>query len=408
MPPRPFVGPVLIVGLCLSAAACSRLIKPEPVADPGAEPTAPATDDEAQTLAADLERAVRSGDRARILQAFQLDAVAERTAAAIPVTPDQRPEILKSVPEKFESHELVNLLVAHGAKPAAFKLVRVRPLDGRHVATFRLHTDDFVPVFLDVRIARYSGGRVGVEDLFCVNTGKGISDYARQELLRAAALRDPGLDERLTADDRAYLANTPKAADLEKAIKARQWRDAMAVYDRLPTELKEQKAILVGHAYACLWAGHFDKAEAPVAAARRRFPNDPTVDLLAATYYWFRQDYQAAARILDGLRSSIGEDAVLNARQAAALTKTGPLKAAAVAAERAVEADPSLPLGYLSRLAVAMERDNHADTLTWLKRTVEGTGYNFGDLRRQADYTLFIRSPQYAEWEAWQKDRSGR
>jgi hypothetical protein len=408
MPPRPFLGPIVLVVFCLAAGACSRLTTTDSAAESGPEPTAPATDDEAQTLAADLERAVRSGERARILKAFQLDVVAGRAAAAIPSAADQRPDVLKLVPEKIESHDLVNLMVADGARPGAFKLVRIRSLDGRHVATFRLNTGEFVPVFLDVRIARFAGGRVGVEDVFCVNSGKSVSEYARQELLRAAALRDPGLEERLGADDRLYLAHAAQAADLEKAVKAGRWKDAVALYDRRPIEFREQKAALVSYGYACLWAGQFDRAEAPVAAARRRFPGDPTVDLLAATYYWFRREYATAGRILDGLRPSIGEDAVLNARQAAALSKTGLLQAAATAAERAVEADPDLPLGYLSRIAVAMENDNHADTLTWLKRTVEGTGHNFGDLRRQVDYVLFVRSPQYAEWEAWQAGRPGR
>ena len=53
---------------------------------------------------------------------------------------------------------------------------------------------------------------------------------------------------------------------------------------------------------------------------------------------------------------------MLNVRQAAALAKTGQLRAAAVAAERAVAADPNLALAYGCRIAVAVEAENHADT----------------------------------------------
>ena len=50
---------------------------------------------------------------------------------------------------------------------------------------------------------------------------------------------------------------------------------------------------------------------------------------------------------------------------------------------------------------VSLLETNHPDTLTWLKKMAEETGYVPGDLRRDRDFDVFVRSPQYREWLTW-------
>jgi hypothetical protein len=99
--------------------------------------------------------------------------------------------------------------------------------------------------------------------------------------------------------------------------------------------------------------------------------------------------------------ASTGEDAALSSIEAAALIKTGQLRAAAAAAERAVEADPGFKDAYIFRIGAALEARDNAGTLEWLKRAVEQTGMRVGDLRQNPTYARFVKSPQYQEWLAW-------
>jgi hypothetical protein len=397
---RPFVGPVFLAAVCLPAGACSWLAS-GPAAESGPEPTATATDEEAGALAVELERAVQSRSRERALQAFALEVVAYRAVDALPMAADKKPEILKLVPGKVEAHGLVNLMVTEGARPGGFKLIRVRPIGDRHVATFRVTIGEIVPLFLDVRIARFPGGRVGVEDLFCVNDGEELGAAARRSLLPAATLRDPGLKDRLGEEDRLSLTHADKLDEFGKAFRDRRWKKVVSVYDGLPVELRERKTTLVQYGAACVRGGMGSRADAALAVARRRFPGDPAVDLLATGYHLAREEYAATCRALDALRSSIGEDAMINAIQSMTFMKRGQLPAATAAADRALAADPELRLACLCRVDVAAAARNHADTLTWLKRTVERTGHDFGDLRADPDFAAFVESPQFAEWQTW-------
>ena len=76
-------------------------------------------------------------------------------------------------------------------------------------------------------------------------------------------------------------------------------------------------------------------------------------------------------------------------------------------AERAVAADPELKAAYFSRIMVALQERDDAAALAWLKRTAEATGHRFGDLRKNPNYTKFVRSPEYREWLAWEEGRPG-
>jgi hypothetical protein len=399
---RRLVGPTLLAAVCLLAGACdgSPEGSGEPIPEP--EPTAAATDDEARALAAELEQAVRSRDRSRAVQAFALEVVAHRATSTIPMAADKAPEVFKLVPGRAATHRLVELIVSEAGGPRGFKLVRVRPADGRHVATYRLLVGEMAAVYLDVVIARFASGRVGVEDVVLLHEGERVSEVVRLELLPAATLRDTGLPARLGEDDQLFLAHSGKINDLYQAAGDARWKEVITLYEGLPAGLRERKAVWIKYARACARTGRDDQAEAALAGLRRRFPQDPAAEVLASDYYWSRQEYAASGRAGDALRAVVGDDAWLDAHRAAVLAKTGQLRAGRAAAERAVAADPDLRPAYFSRILVALQGDDHADTLTWLKLLQEKTGFHPGDLRRLPLYAAFIRSPEYREWVTWE------
>jgi tetratricopeptide (TPR) repeat protein len=261
--------------------------------------------------------------------------------------------------------------------------------------------------YLDVMVARFPGGRVGVEDVVWVEDGDSLAEMVRHAVLPAAALRDAGMDARLGEMDRLFVANSKKVQDLIKASRARKWQEVITLYKGLPAGLQHHKPILFKYAEACVHVGRAE-GTAALETCRKRFPGDPALDILTVGYHLERDEYRAAMRGLDAMKAWTGDDALLDAIRAVSLTKSGQLKEARAVAERSVAADPELKLAYISRILVAIEEQNHADTLEWLKKTVENTRHDFGDLRQVPLYAPFVQSPEFRQWIAWRATRHER
>jgi tetratricopeptide (TPR) repeat protein len=219
-------------------------------------------------------------------------------------------------------------------------------------------------------------------------------------------LRDPRLEARLGEQDRLYLAHAKKVKELNRAFHARKWQEVITAHKGLPAGLQDYKPLVLKSARARVLVGGAD-GTAALETCRKRFPGDPAVDMLALDYHYARRDYAAAVRALDVLQDWCGEDALLDAGRAFVLAQAGQLKAARAAAERAVAADPELKLGYVTGILVAVAEQDHAETLAWLKRAVEATGHDFGDLRQLPAYAEFIESPEFRKWLAWRATRRG-
>jgi hypothetical protein len=50
---------------------------------------------------------------------------------------------------------------------------------------------------------------------------------------------------------------------------------------------------------------------------------------------------------------------------------------------------------------VSLSETNHADTLMWMIKMAEATGQGPGDMRRDPECDVFLRTPQYREWLDW-------
>jgi predicted Zn-dependent protease len=138
---------------------------------------------------------------------------------------------------------------------------------------------------------------------------------------------------------------------------------------------------------------------------RRQFPKDPALAFQDIDYYRLNRNFEEALRSIDRAEKAIGGDPYLNALRAKLLVKAWRHKEARVAADKAIEQEPELTHGYWGRIAVALAETHHTDTLTWLKKLVENTGQSVGDLRKDPDYGVFVRSPEYREWVNWYSGR---
>jgi len=257
---------------------------------------------------------------------------------------------------------------------------------------------------LDVVFARFPSGRVGIEDAALLGEGDRLKDVLRIDILPAAILRDPSLTDRVSADDRLFLDNSEKKQEMYRAFRAKKWQETIAKYKELPTSLQDRKPFLFRYTKACIMAGRPEQVAA-LDRCRQQFPGDPGIPLLASDLHFGRGEYKDTLQALTDFRAYVGEDPIIDAVESRVHFKRGEVKKAKLAAERAIEADPELKLSYGMRIIIALELKDHADALEWMKRLVEKTGHDFGNLRRAPAYAAFVDSPEFRQFLAWRANR---
>ena len=370
----------------------------------GPEPTTAATEEECRAAAAELEQAIRSGDTQRAQHAFGLEVLTHRAVSELPVADNLKSELRDVMHSRANTSMFVEGLLGHVRNGGQFKLLRIRPADGRHTATFRFVHMKFTFEYLDVVIARFPSGRVGIEDATLLREGDRLKDVLRIDILPAAILRDPSLTDRVSADDRLLLDNSEKKQELYRAYRAKKWQETIAKYKELPTGLQDRKPFLFRYITACIEARRPEQAAA-LERCRQLFPGDPGIHLLVTDHHFSRNEYKPTLQALTDFRAYVGEDPVLDVIESFVHFRSGEVKKAKLAVEQAVEADPELKMSYGMRLGFALALKDHADTLEWIKRAVEKTGHDFGDLRRVPAYAAFVESPEFRQFLAWRANR---
>jgi tetratricopeptide (TPR) repeat protein len=265
---------------------------------------------------------------------------------------------------------------------------------------FRLISTSTGVAYHDFLLTRSPDGRLGLEDVYMLNTGEMLSQTLRRLLLPAAAEMNRGILDTIKGTDKTFVNNLPKVQSMAQAVQAGKGGEAVAIYRSLPAELRTHKVVALHHVQAASLVGDDDYAAA-IQEYRRRFPNDPAIDFLSIDYFLLKKQYDEAIRCIRSVATAVGGDPYLLSMEGTAQAEAGRFKEAKAVCEKAVAEEPTLTDAYWNRISVALKEKNHPDTLAWLKKIVEKCEVEIDDLTKADDYADFAKSPQHAEWVKW-------
>ena len=135
----------------------------------------------------------------------------------------------------------------------------------------------------------------------------------------------------------------------------------------------------------------------------KHYPEEPLYSLMLLDYYFPSRRYEDALQALLSLEARLGvEDAAMQARLSAAKLVMGEADAAAVYADRAVELEPGLELGWWSALRARTAVSRFDDAVETLEVLEARFGYSLGRDAFEKDPTLvaLLRSAEYEDWLA--------
>ena len=387
----------VIAVVLVASSGCDRLLR---LANGGPDSTVPASEQECVQFAADLQAAVDANDQARTSKLIGLAEPYKTAVADFDGPPEYRKGLLKSCDEHAAKHPFVPLLLAKVRNGGQFKLLRVHTVDGRPRALFRTIRANGIVGYLDFIPARFPDGHVGIEDVYVPAAAELFSQSVRRINLEFAAEDGHGPPGHPSSTDRTWTTHEDKWTAMIQAMHAEKWGEAIAIYKALPEKMRANRTVFLHAVQAALHDSDAEYIRA-IEAFHRQFPDDPAVKVHNVDYFRMTRQHAAAVEAIEYVERTIGGDPSLRALRGEELARGWRFAEARATAEKAIEEEPTLKWAYLSRIRVSLLETNHAETLTWLKKMAEATGHRPGDLRRDPDFDVFVRSPQFREWLAW-------
>jgi tetratricopeptide (TPR) repeat protein len=179
---------------------------------------------------------------------------------------------------------------------------------------------------------------------------------------------------------------------------AAKWPEWLELYRKLPRAIQTEKSVLLVRLRATRELGDEEGYNTALEEFRKLFPQDACIDFLSIDYYLTKGQHQESLACVDRVDRFLGGDPYLDVIRAHLLADAGDLKAATLAADKAIAAEPDLFDAVASRLSIALKAKDHAATMRYLLHLEKEFGIEFADLTIVPEYAEFVKSPEHKKW----------
>lgn len=201
-----------------------------------------------------------------------------------------------------------------------------------------------------------------------------------------------------------------KMTEALKAIRDRNVPRYFEIVEGMEEELRRQRVIVLGGVQMTKQVRARRQLRTALTALAEHYPDDPLYTNLLLDYFFPTRRYEDARASLQGLKARLDiDDAAMEARLSSTELVLRNAEAAAEHAERAVEIESDLELGWWAVLRARTATGDFADAVAALTRLEDNFGHDLGPESLSKDKSLarFVESPEYREWAAGRADAGG-
>jgi hypothetical protein len=207
--------------------------------------------------------------------------------------------------------------------------------------------------------------------------------------------------------DAGLKAGISSSHDLENAMvqiktlrAQKKPEEAMAVLDGLPEDMRNLRALRVIRVFVAREIST-ERYSQEMASVLAKYPNDPSLALIAVDEAALRKDYPATIKQIDILDQAIGGDAFQDAVRASIYFQAGDFVQARARAEAAVKVEPTLVRAQFSLVDAEAALHDNAAVLASLRTLAKlGQTLSAAALAPLPHYTEFAKSPEFQTWAA--------
>lgn len=266
-------------------------------------------------------------------------------------------------------------------------------------ALFRLILPNGGFNYVEMSLAKDKDDRIRVVDIYPYSAGENISVTLRRAYLPFSA-NDANMPEDLDGNESLYIKHAGEYSRFADLVAAGEAEKAMEIYQKLPTELQDDKNGLLLRLRATQQLGDEQYGEA-LSAIRQLYPNDPSSDLLSIDSYLIAKNFEKAIECINRLDKRVDGDPYLDIQRSAIKVMQQDWPEAKRFARQALENPGTQLQAYWTLVTISLGEEDHAETLKLLMQMDGKFEMSWADLSDVAEYAEFIKSPQYEEWLAF-------
>lgn len=282
-----------------------------------------------------------------------------------------------------------------------YRALRIHRDGGQIRVLFRLVSSNGALNYHDWVLGLARDGKTVAIDCYVFLIGEMYSQNLRRSFLPLAHKSGGARVDTLSGPEKEFVAHFDQFAQMGRYLREKNWRLALNTYKELPASVQESKPAMTMRLLATQSVSDAEYL-ATIDDFRKRYPNDPMIDLISVDAYILRKAYGQALESIDRVDKAIGGDPYLKVLRGNVLLREKKLDAARNMVQDAIAQDPQLLRGYYALIDISLARHDYADTVRWLKKA-ESMGVSFGDLTVVTAFAEFVKSPEY---QAWSKTHS--
>ncbi len=282
---------------------------------------------------------------------------------------------------------------------ARLLVVESRGDRGRAVVRFDLPYFQVNYLEYDLRIGSWN--RIEVLDWKNYLTGYSFSDYVGFTLVQGQPNKNAV--RKLIDFPNVREVQVFQVIEVLKASRDRDFERFFNIFDDLDPALKRQRFVLVSGLNATRSARKRRDQRKILVAIDEYHPNDPMLALSLLDYYFPAKKYDKSLAALTRVQKALRiDEAVMNARLSATHLVMRNVDEAVRLADKAVQQEPDLELGWWSLLRAQVAAANFAaavPALDTLRRNF-GHALDAEALSKDPGLSAFVRSQEYRDWFA--------
>jgi len=313
------------------------------------------------------------------------------------------PKIKQQFAEQFEYsiEPMVRSSFANESAGERAVLLRVDSRGDQGVALVRYDLPGLQFDYHEYELRLDKKGRLVIVDWIGFLWGERFSDGVGASLV--AALPSASAVRKLVDIRNISESQIFQVTELLKAGRDMRADKFFEIREALPPELRRQRVVVIEAVHLSKTIGNRRLLRQALIDVAEYFPNDPLYSLMLLDYYFPTRQYDAAWEALERLETRLGvEDAAMQARLSATALVLDRAGDAAAHAERAVEMDPAVELGWWSLLRAAAVSGEYGRAIAAIDRLNADFGHalDANALGRDPAFSRLIASAEFRDWAA--------
>lgn len=343
-----------------------------------------------------IEKAMTNGDMTAIKKFIDFDPVLEHCVAGIS-DEDFRRGFLIGVTQGTEK-----LLIRLSSKEGSYRYRGVRNTEYGACALLRMLDGNGGCNYHLWRLQKNKRGEVRGVDMYIFLSGESFGDTVRRMTLLSVPKDDRSFLQKLTGTEQTMSKHQGQMMQIMQATQQQNFKSVLTGYDKLPANLKNEKAFMVIRMMAAMQVDDAEYVKA-LDDFQKQYPGDASADLAGIDLFFLKKQYGKMHEAINRLEKAVGKDAHLGMLRAIGFSQEGKLTEAQSALEEAISIEPGLEGPHWTMVEVCLSNKDFAKVNDTLKKLVTQFGYNEFDFSVSEIYAEYLKSEQYKQFTEFLK-----